>query len=271
MERLKSTVDILRLLEKSNCRDCGAPSCMAFAAAVFSARMTLDQCPRLAPELVARYVDHVQTRKPMGEDVAVFLAQEKEKIKTIDLAETARRLGARYDGRRMVAPVLGKNVYIDADGALAADIHLNPWVVGPLLHWVLYGAGRPVTGEWVQYRNLKGGPESVNLFDQRAVKPLHTVADSYDDLFKDMLDVFSGDRDYNRFGSDISIILHPLPRVPILVCYWNSSDNMGSDLNLFFDASADDNIGAQALFSLGTGLAAMFEKFGRTHGAGAKG
>jgi hypothetical protein len=50
------------------------------------------------------------------------------------------------------------------------------------------------------------------------------VADSYDDLFKDMLEVFSGDREYNLFGSDISIILHPLPRVPILVCYWKPGE-----------------------------------------------
>jgi CO dehydrogenase/acetyl-CoA synthase gamma subunit (corrinoid Fe-S protein) len=30
----KNFIDILRLLEQSNCKDCGSPTCMAFAALV---------------------------------------------------------------------------------------------------------------------------------------------------------------------------------------------------------------------------------------------
>ena len=34
--------------------------------------------------------------------------------------------------------------------------------------------------------------------------------------------------------SDVALVLHPLPRVPMLICYWHAEDGMASDLNLFF-------------------------------------
>jgi hypothetical protein len=41
---------------------------------------------------------------------------------------------------------------------------------------------------------------------------------------------------------------------------------MGSELNLFFDASAEDNLGIDGIFSLGTGITRMFEKLAVRHG-----
>jgi hypothetical protein len=37
-------------------------------------------------------------------------------------------------------------------------------------------------------------------------------------------------------------------------------------LNVFFDKTADKNIGVDAVFTLGTGMAQMFEKIGFRHG-----
>lgn len=43
--------DLLRLLPRTNCRECGFPTCMAFAAAVARGRTAADQCPYLASPL----------------------------------------------------------------------------------------------------------------------------------------------------------------------------------------------------------------------------
>ena len=42
-----SVFEILKLLPKTNCRECGSPTCMAFAAALSKGESTLDRCPGL--------------------------------------------------------------------------------------------------------------------------------------------------------------------------------------------------------------------------------
>ena len=42
-----NVLDIYRLLPGTNCKECGHPTCMAFAAALREARAELEQCPHL--------------------------------------------------------------------------------------------------------------------------------------------------------------------------------------------------------------------------------
>jgi hypothetical protein len=62
------------------------------------------------------------------------------------------------------------------------------------------------------------------------------------------------------------LVLHPLPRVPILICYWKPDDGLESDLHVFFDATAEDNLGIEMVYTLGAGLVVMFEKLSERHG-----
>ncbi|HHY41157.1 MAG TPA: acetyl-CoA decarbonylase/synthase complex subunit gamma, partial [Syntrophaceticus sp.] len=41
---------IFKLLPKTNCKECGFPTCMAFAMALASGKTTLDQCPHVSDE-----------------------------------------------------------------------------------------------------------------------------------------------------------------------------------------------------------------------------
>jgi len=92
------------------------------------------------------------------------------------------------------------------------------------------------------------------------------VADTYTDLFDDLVHIFSGRQVAEAFASDISVVLDPLPKVPLMICYWKPEEGLASTLNVFFDETADRNLDIGALFSLGAGLAAMFEKLALRHG-----
>ncbi|MCP4147099.1 MAG: DUF3786 domain-containing protein, partial [bacterium] len=96
-------------------------------------------------------------------------------------------------------------------------------------------------------------------------KPLKKVADNYTGLFNDVLELFNGKKVENHYDSDISLVLHPLPKVPVLICYWEPEDGLASDLNLFFDSTAEDNLNIEALYTLGVGLTMMFEKITLRH------
>ena len=92
------------------------------------------------------------------------------------------------------------------------------------------------------------------------------VADTYTDLFDDMVHIFNGKQVEKQFKSDISVVLHPLPAVPIMICYWLPEDGLESSLNVFFDETADKNLDVGSVFSLGVGLAQMFGKLALRHG-----
>jgi hypothetical protein len=82
----------------------------------------------------------------------------------------------------------------------------------------------------------------------------------------DIVKLFNGRKTDLFFQSDMALVLSPLPLAPILLCYWNPEEGMESDLKVFFDSSAGDNIGAEGLYSLGVGILRMFEKLSRRHG-----
>ncbi|RLC30512.1 Fe-S cluster protein, partial [Candidatus Woesebacteria bacterium] len=85
-------------------------------------------------------------------------------------------------------------------------------------------------------------------------------------LFDDMVHILNGKQVEKQFESDISVVLHPLPEVPIMVCYWSPEDGFESSLNVFFDQTADENLDIGSVFTLGAGLTQMFEKITLRHG-----
>ena len=57
------------------------------------------------------------------------------------------------------------------------------------------------------------------IFNNVVKNRLKRVADTYTDLFNDMLEIFDGKQVTSNINSDISIVLYPLPLFPIMVCY----------------------------------------------------
>lgn len=265
MPRAYNVVEILKLLDKSNCGECGEKTCLAFASSVFRGAKPLSGCPRLDPE-TARLADGVPPRKDPAEDAARGLEILKQRVSRIDLAQAAARTGGRFERGRLAVKMLGKDVWVDAGGNLFTEIHVHPWIMTPLLTYILTSKGTPPAGEWVPFRDLPEGKAWEGLFGQRCEKPMKKVADDNPDLFEDMVQVFSGRKVQGHFDSDIGCVLHPLPRVPLLVCYWKPEDGLESDLHLFFDSTAADNLPLEALYALAAGFSRMLEKVVLRHG-----
>ncbi len=116
----------------------------------------------------------------------------QSKVAGLDLADAARRIGADFSGDNLTLKVLGKNFSVDTRGNLHADIHINPWVVIPVFSYVLYGKGRAASGNWASFRELKDGKERYSLFQKRCEEPMKKVADTYTELFDDLVHIFSG-------------------------------------------------------------------------------
>ena len=262
----KNAMEIFKLLDMSNCRECGEKTCLAFAGAVFQGQRRLAECPKLDRETIERFSGEAPDQKTAEQNRDEYLKQLRAEVAGHDLARAADRVGATFSGKKLTLKVLGKDFSVDTEGNLYADIHINPWVVVPFLSYVLYGKGLPVAGSWVSFRELKDGQERYPLFQKRCEEPMKRVADIYTNLFDDLVHIFSGKQVEEQFESDISVVLQPLPRVPIMICYWRPEDGLESSLNVFFDETADENLDIGSVFTVGAGLAQMFGKLALRHG-----
>jgi hypothetical protein len=265
---LSNPLELFRLLEKSNCRLCGEKTCLAFASAVVMGKRKLRECPQLPPEIIAQFVEEPEDLQDSEPGLA-YIAKLKSEIALIDLALAAERVGGICSDGRLTLKILGKDFTVDSQGNIYTVIHINPWITVPFLNYILYGQGVPVADKWVSLRELKTGRARYQLFQRQCEEPMRRVADNYPDLFNDIVRVFSGRQVPQHLDSDISVVLHPLPKVPILICYWLPEDGLDSILHVFFDETADQNLDADSVFTLGTGLANMFKKFALRHGAAA--
>ena len=266
MADFKNPMDVFKLLEKSNCRKCNEKTCLAFASKVFLGQKTLDLCPFISQEILDRYKKNATPNDQgatYGEDL---LADLKNQIKACDLEAAARRVGGVFSNGRLTIKIFGKPFSIASNGKMFSDIHINPYIAAPVLEYVLQCKGVPLTDKWIAFRELKGGLEMNNLFVQRSEKALKKIADVYPNLFEDLMTIFSGKEVDNESEADISLVLYPLPKLPIRISYWKPEEGMESDLHIFFDSSADMNANLDIIYRLSAGIVRMFEKMSITHG-----
>lgn len=265
MPSLKTPLEIYKLLPKSNCRECRVSTCMAFAASVIKHEKKLSDCPYLDRSIIARYEGGIERQINLESIQEGYLKELQEKIEAVDLHGRAKKLGAVSNGKSLVIPCLGKDFEIDGLGNVKSQCHTHAWFSIPLLDYVLHSAGEDSAGTWVPFRELENGKKWNPLFEKRCEKPLKQVANDHAELFEDLITMFSGKSSFNNFSSDISVVLYPLPKVPVLICYWKPEDDMESKLHIFFDDTAEKNLPVQSLFTLGTGIVQMLEKIMQKH------
>lgn len=258
-------MDILKILDKSNCKKCHEPTCLAFAAAVAREQRALSECPNLEEDILEQFGDRPTAQKPVEQNREEVLNQLIERLRSTDLAEAAERIGAQFKDDKLTIKICGKNFSVDSQGNFSSEIHIHTWLTGPVLSYILEGEGIEPSGQWLPFRELKGGKDWARFFEHRCEKAMKKVADSYPDFFSDMVHLFAGKQLERHYESDISLVLHPLPKVPILICYWKPEDGLESDLHLFFDSNADRNLNIESIYTLTTGLNIMFEKISFRH------
>lgn len=274
MTQPQSPIQIMQLLDSSNCGQCGEVTCTAFAAAVFRGQRSLSECPRVDERLLSQSAGEDRSKPDPVElserEMRERMENMQSRIREIDLSAAAKRVGGYFDGKLLWILILGNQLALDQQGRLHTAIHHNFWVALPVLDYVLHASGVEPAGNWKPMRELPGGGISWSgLFSQRCEKPLKEAADAAPELFAELLQMFYGRKPDSETGADIATILYPLPKVPIMITYWGPEEDLESHLSVLFDANTDKNLSLASLFALGTGLGLMIERLVRTHGGDA--
>lgn len=261
-----NAMEVFVLLDRSNCRRCGEKTCLAFAGAVYRGLRALENCPKIEVAILRQAESKGTHSSNEDEDPERFLSALREKVRDLDLAEAAGRAGGNFSEGFLTVKILGKQFSMDNSGNFSSAIHIIPWVTVPFLVYVLQSQVLPQADEWISFREIKEGKERYPLFRKRCEEAMRRVADTWPDLFNDIVHLFDGRQVDAQFTSDISVVLNLLPRVPMMICYWQAGEGIDSSLNVFFDRSVDAHLDVGAVYMLATGLTQMFEKLALLHG-----
>ena len=99
-------LDIFKLTPKTNCKDCGQPTCMAFSMKVAQGALTIDKCPHMSSDSLAKLSE--ATEPPM---------------KTISVGE--HKLGGETVMLRHEKTLVNKNLYAAAVCANMDDAEID--------------------------------------------------------------------------------------------------------------------------------------------------
>ncbi|MDR3602234.1 MAG: DUF3786 domain-containing protein [Desulfosporosinus sp.] len=265
MSQLNNPLEIYKLLPKSNCKQCGVPTCLAFAAEVIKGQKRLAECPHLKSNIIEEFDGKIIRQATPEEQLQQILVPLKRDVVKLDFSALEQRLGAALSGDKLIIKCLGKDFTVDSEGTMISDCHINEWVTVPLLNYIIHSAGKDLSGKWVPFRELSKETIWNSYFEHKFEKPLKQLTDTYPDLIEDMICIFNGKQVENSFSSDISLVLHPLPKLPMLICYTKAEEDLESKLNVFFDTSAEDNLNIDSIYRLCVGILMMFQKIASRH------
>jgi hypothetical protein len=259
-----TALDVYKILPQTNCSKCLLPSCLAFAAAVVAGRKKLIDCPDLGPETITAFSEKYQSSGYAEVDQAEFIDKLQQKMRAINLEAVAPLIGATVQNNRIIVNSLGKDFIFDRQGNMTSECHIIPWVQAPLLSYITYKTHADITGKWITFREIKGGIEWQALFTSRCEEPLRKLADENPDLLNDLIDLFMG-KTIDWYEADIALILYPMPKIPILICYQAPEDDLESKLTILFDECCSTNLHIKSIFTLCSGLVQMFTKIAEHH------
>lgn len=264
-------LEILKHLPRSNCRECRLPTCMAFANQVAQGLREPGDCPYLDPTALD-LGELGPAAMPAGTDQEDVLLELRERIGDVDLAAAADPAGGRLEGAELVIPCLGRDFRIDNRGRLRSECHANFWVLIPLLDYVIHAAQPPTPGvnrephgPWIKYDELGQGLSQSDFFSKSCEGALCRLADEHPDLFPDLLDLFAAEHVDHGFDADLSMVLRPLPKVPLLLCHWKPEPPFDSKLSVYFDRATPAHLSGEATIILVMGIVEMLKRIVTRH------
>ena len=256
-----TVMEVLKNLPRTNCGDCGQPTCLAFATQVIKEGEDLNKCPHLtATQAEIRHAVRTQQEAGVGrrrESLAISLEVLQEKVAPLDFAAVAPGLGATY-GEEAGRPYLSlayfgfclqvfKNELRYPSAALA-----DPWDAILLYNYIASQGHEPVKGQWIAYNSL---PNSVSKA-KTLVRLEQKLADHFAGKaaqLKERVKQLGGEMvAVGGEDADLQAAFLPLPRVPLLLLFWDAEAEEGfaPQARLLFDASVPAYLDLESMLFL---------------------
>lgn len=248
-------IEVYKKLPKKNCGKCSVGTCMAFAVHYLRKQIKLSECSELDDSSRA-YIENMHLSKPPPEEwKAKRLDDLLKEIADRDFRGIADHLGVKVedDSGSVSVVYMGKKITVSPSG-IKDDISL---IAKLLIVLYLKKVGSiPLSGKWVNFRDLKGGGFKAASFQQECEMPIKKMFEEDRGRLIEKLNTICAYRGTGE-SSDHSFVIPGMPRIPMMVLLWEPDDEFVADCKVLFDSTATDYLDIESLCYMGEDLVTM--------------
>jgi hypothetical protein len=270
-KRLLQIIDLMKMLPRSNCRECGHSTCMAFATFVLREGEKPEKCPYWRPEDL-EFVK--KSLAEQGDDSAypdhLFSARKfvQERVSKIDFTAVAPRIGAELTTHNeqtcLIINLLERLYRVCKEEVEPIDRGEHDlWEHILLYNYVAEGGGRPLTGNWVPMESLPGSLAKRKAFVAGCESKIAMAYSGRPEALQLALNALNADFGVPENNAEVAAIFLPLPRVPFQLLFWDADldDDFPAQVKVLFDETVLDYLDIESLVFLGEKCAERLEDF----------
>ncbi len=243
-------IELYKKLPKTNCGDCGHPSCLAFATQVVGYGQDLKDCPHLVEATVRQVSSIIERQRDKGiyvkkDNHRITREHLKDKIRDHDFKAIASGLGATYLNENGVESL--KIAYFDQivtithtgirkEGAQEFD----PWDEVLLYNYVYFSGSKPLSQEWVGMEAFPNSLPKRAALDDGCHRRISQVYSGAKEALESACRELGGTLVRDGHSADQAFQFEPLPRMPLLLLFWDADEEEGfeAQAKVLFNGSA---------------------------------
>ncbi|WP_456434477.1 DUF3786 domain-containing protein [Thermosulfuriphilus sp.] len=245
---MPTALEIFKTLPRTNCRECGQASCLAFATAVASGVADPRACPYFEVE---KFPDLLEGKEP-HDQLLKILEYVRSEVTDLDLSQTALKVGGTFDEGWLSFPYLGEVVRIRPDQIeTASGYRLDPRDQILLYNYLRFAKGDSPSGQFVGLEAFPNSVAKVATLRRYAEDPLAAAFSGVKSSLERVLKRIYAE-DWPGAQADISVLVPALPRVPLVVLFWDRDEEEGfsARAKILFNQTASSYLDLESLVFL---------------------
>ena len=255
-----SVMELLKTLPRTNCGDCGQATCLAFATQVIKEGEELIHCPHLT-EAAQAIAGDIESQQAEGlgrrrESLAIALEALQEKVAFLDLAGLAEGVGAQFgeaDGRPFVdLNYFGHRLRVFKDEVRYPEgVEANPWDAILLYNYLASQGREEPTGNWITFQSLPNSVSKTKTLKRLEGELAAHFAGKQARLEEQVAHLGATSVKVAE-DADLQVVLRPLPKVPILLLFWEADPEEGfpAQVHFLFDGNVSVFLDLESLLFL---------------------
>ena len=253
---VKTAIDIYKYLPKTNCGECGLPSCFGFAAKLAANLSSIEDCPHLEDQAREKLREAVgdRTSSP-GTVYEQALEVLKEKMKTVDLVKTAERLGGVLHGPDSMDLIfLNERYLVTKERVLdASGQETRPWISILIYNHLCMPDPPPNAEEWTSFSAI---PQSHAKDKAWKGHVEEVIAGRYSGDVERLRRTCAaqGGEAIEREGShNAAYLFRFFPKFPVLLLFWDAvpEEDFPAQCTMLLDENANRYLDIESIVVLG--------------------
>jgi hypothetical protein len=276
-----SVVDLYKtVLPRTNCKDCGFLTCLAFAGMVVSQKHPLKNCPHIPPDVLRAAETELEAQYKAGKWLKKDMAAEalewaKQRAGSTALKDIAPGIGATvtiHDGiEQLTLPCFNKELLITQEkvwDTAGNELTRNAQTF-VYIHLARGGRSFP-SGRMKSFKEFPNTVSKVVSMRDQVEIPLKKAFASRVGALRLACGACGGKDAADLYAAcDLAFTFNAFPRVPVTLLFWDEKDEFEADAKLLFDETVLDHLDIEAIMFLSEYLCRMLMLHGKSSNPGA--